>query len=64
MATLTYRITLGIAAVTIAGAAFAQTQVYRYTDTDGRVVYSDRAPSGNVKNLQTKQLGANYISTS
>jgi glutaredoxin len=64
MATLAYRITLGIAAVTFAGGAFAQTQVYRYTDADGRVVYSDRAPSGDVKNLQTKKLGANYISTS
>ena len=64
MATLAYRITLGIAAVTLAGGAFAQTQVYRYTDADGRVVYSDRAPSGNVKNLQTKKLGANFISTS
>ena len=64
MAMLTYRITLGIAAVTLAAGAFAQTQVYRYTDPDGRVVYSDRAPSGDVKNLQTKKLGANFISTS
>ena len=64
MSTLTSRITLGIAAFALAGAALAQTQVYRYTDADGHVVYSDRAPSGNVKDLQTKKLGANYISTS
>ena len=64
MATLMYRIALGIAAITVAGGALAQAQVYRYTDTDGRVVYSDRPPSGDVKNLQTKKLGSNYISTS
>jgi glutaredoxin len=59
-----YRIALGIALVTAAGGAFAQAQVYRYTDTDGRIVYSDRAPSGDVKNLQTKRMGSNFISTS
>ena len=64
MATLIYRIAFGIAAISIAGGALAQSQVYRYTDADGRVVYSDRAPSGDVKNLQTKRLGANFISTS
>jgi glutaredoxin len=64
MATLTYRIALGIAAVTLAGGAFAQAQVYRYTDADGRVVYSDRPPTTAVKNLQTKKLGSNFISTS
>ena len=64
MATLTCRIALGIAAITLAGGAFAQAQVYRYTDADGRVVYSDRPPTAAVKNLQTKKLGANFISTS
>ena len=64
MATLIYRIAFGIAAITVAGGAFAQAQVYRYTDTDGRVVYSDRPPTTAVKNLQTKKLGSNFISTS
>ena len=65
MATLRLRIALGIAAITVAGGAFAQqAQVYRYTDADGRVVYSDRPPSGDVKNVQTKKLGANFVSTS
>src|SRR5258705_5243363 len=64
MARLMYRIALGIAAVTIAGGAFGQAQVYRYTDPDGRVVYSDRPPGGDVKNLQTKRMGSNFISTS
>jgi len=62
MAMLMYRFAFGIAALTLVGGAIAQTQVYRYTDTDGRVVYSDRPPSSDVKNLQTKKLGANYIS--
>ena len=39
-------------------------QVYRYTDTDGRIVYSDRAPPPAAKNVQPKRLGANYIETS
>jgi glutaredoxin len=64
VATLIYRIAFGIAAITVAGGAFAQAQVYRYTDTDGRVVYSDRPPTTAVKNLQTKKLGSNFISTS
>jgi glutaredoxin len=64
MATLKVRIAFGIAALAAAGGAFAQAQVYRYTDADGRTVYSDRPPSSEVKNLQTKKLGANYISTS
>ena len=64
MAMLMYRFAFGIAALTLVGGAIAQTQVYRYTDTDGRVVYSDRPPSSDVKNLQTKKMGANFISTS
>ena len=64
MVALRIRIAFGIAVLTVAGGAFAQTQVYRYTDADGRVVYSDRAPTTAVKDLQTKRLGANFISTS
>jgi glutaredoxin len=64
MATRNVRIALGIAALVVAGGAFAQAQVYRYTDADGHTVYSDRPPSSDVKNLQTKKLGANFISTS
>jgi glutaredoxin len=38
-------------------------QVYRYTDTDGRVVYSDKPPPASAKNTQTKRMGGNYIET-
>lgn len=54
-----------LALLTLAGAAgAAETQVYRYTDADGRIVYSDRAPPGSARNVQPKRLGANYIETS
>jgi hypothetical protein len=39
-------------------------QVFRYTDPDGRVIYSDRAPPGNAKGVQQKRLGGNFIETS
>ncbi len=42
----------------------AQQSVYRYVDATGRVVYSDRPPPSDVKTVQTKRLGANYIETS
>ncbi|MDH5246245.1 MAG: DUF4124 domain-containing protein, partial [Betaproteobacteria bacterium] len=57
MVALSLRITTGIAALALAAAAFAQGgQLYRYTDADGRVVYSDRPPPANAKNVQTKRL--------
>ena len=39
-------------------------QVYRYTDADGRVVYSDRAPTSGAKDISTKRLRGNTIETS
>lgn len=39
-------------------------QVYRYTDADGRVVYSDRAPTSGAKDVSTKRLRGNTIETS
>ena len=59
-----YRAALGLATMLVACGALAQTQVYRYTDADGRVVYTDRQPLGEVKNLQTKKVGSNFVSTS
>lgn len=50
-------------AAVAAGPASAQS-VYRYVGPDGRVVYSDRPPPADVKNVQTKRLGANYVETS
>jgi glutaredoxin len=45
----------------MAGAAFGQGQtVYRYTDADGRIVYSDHPPP-NARDVEAKQLTPNYI---
>ena len=61
----THILSTAILSLAFAGGALAQTaQVYRYTDTDGRIVYSDRAPPPAAKNIQPKRLGANYIETS
>jgi glutaredoxin len=57
------RAMLGVLAFAMAAVAFAQVQVYRYIDADGKIVYSDRAPTGNVKDVQTKRLGANFVQT-
>jgi Domain of unknown function (DUF4124) len=45
------------------GAQAQNKDVYRYTDVDGRIVYSDRPPPPNAKNAQTKRVGGNYIDT-
>jgi|SRR5215470_6676103 len=53
-----------LAALAAATAANAQDQqVYRYIDSDGRTVYSDRPPPPTAKNVQPKRLGRNYIET-
>ena len=65
MVTLAKQAALGLAALVVVGYAFAQApQVYRYVDPSGRVVYSDRAPPPEAKNVQTKRMGANFVETS
>ena len=52
----------GVAAAVIAAGATAQAQqVFRYVDKDGRVVYSDRSPPTDSKEVQAKRLSPNYI---
>jgi hypothetical protein len=62
-APIPHRVLLATGLLALAATAVAQTQVYRYTDSDGRIVYSDRAPPVSAKNVQPKRLGANYIET-
>jgi glutaredoxin len=38
--------------------AFAQAQMYRWTDASGKVHYSDRAPVSGAKNLQKQSMAA------
>lgn len=52
-----------VALAAAAGATAQEKQVYRYTDKDGNVVYSDRAPPSDSKDVQAKRLGPNYIET-
>ena len=53
---------LGILACLAAACVAAQgQQVYRYVDTDGRIVYSDHAPPSSATNVQIKKLGQNLI---
>lgn len=59
-----YRLGVALAALAAATGVFAQAQVYRYTDTDGRIVYSDRQPPSTAKNVQSKRLGDNFVETS
>jgi len=62
MVTLACRVTLLLAGLVAAAGALAQSApVYRYVEPGGRVVYSDRPPPADVKNVQTKRLGANFI---
>jgi glutaredoxin len=64
MAPLSRRIAVvcGVAAAVIAALASAQPQqVYRYLDKDGRVIYTDRAPPSDGKEVQAKRLSPNYI---
>jgi hypothetical protein len=47
------------------GTACAQAQqVYRYTDVDGKIVYSDKPPPANARDAQAKRVTGNSIETS
>ena len=58
-----FRLALGTAALMFVVSAAAQQQLYRYTEPDGRTVYTDRAPPANAKNAQSKRIGVNTIET-
>jgi glutaredoxin len=51
----------GIAAAMVTAGAEAQQQVFRYVDKDGKVVYSDRSPPTDSKEVQAKRLSPNFI---
>ena len=53
-----------ICLATIASVASSQVPLYKYTDREGRVVYSDSPPPSDASNVQEKRLGANTIDTS
>jgi glutaredoxin len=64
MACMTFRFALvwGVAAAVVATNAAGQNQqVYRYVDKEGRVVYSDRGPPSDAKEVQAKRMRGNLI---
>ena len=51
-------------AAIVAAAAAAQTPpIYRYVDPNGRVIYTDKIPPANAKDVEAKRLTQNYIET-
>lgn len=62
-------LTAGLAAAIatfVAAGALAQgsgNQVYRYQDSQGRIVYSDKPPPAEARNAESKRVGANFIET-
>lgn len=62
-------LTSGLAAAIatfVAAGALAQgsgNQVYRYQDSQGRIVYSDKPPPAEARNAESKRVGANFIET-
>ncbi len=59
-------VAMGALALLLVGSLVgAQTQqVYRYVDTEGRVVYSDKPPPADAREAQAKRIGRNTIETS
>ena len=51
----------GVAVVVAALAAAQAQQVFRYVDKDGKVVYTDRPPPADSKEVQAKRLSPNFI---
>ena len=67
MACMTFRFALAwvVAAAVVATSAAGQNQqVYRYVDKEGRVVYSDRGPPSDAKEVQAKRMRGNLIEDS
>jgi len=63
MAPLSGRIALvcAVAIAVFSAITAAQQQVYRYVDKDGRVIYTDRSPPADGKEVQAKRLSPNFI---
>ena len=59
LTTLAATVALGLAA----GASAQDKQLYRYTDADGHVVYTDKPPPPSAKNIQPKKIIANVVET-
>jgi glutaredoxin len=52
-----------LAAAFAAAGALAQTNVYKWTDKDGKVYFSDTPPPADAKSSSQKRLGGGYVET-
>jgi glutaredoxin len=57
----TSTIALALAACAVAGAALAQTSVYRWVDKDGKVHYSSEQPPADAANVTQKSMGSGGV---
>jgi glutaredoxin len=55
------QIAVGVLAAVLTMAAQAQTNVYRWTDKDGKVHFSDTPPPEDAKNATQKRLGGGAV---
>src|SRR4051794_29482387 len=56
-------VALIVCGMTAGAMAQGPAKVYRYTDADGRIVYSDHAPPASARNVEIKKLNQNLIET-
>jgi len=54
---------VAVVLVATAAASVSAQQMYRYVDADGRVVYTDRPPPPNARQVEQKNLRGNVIET-
>src|SRR4030095_7231005 len=57
-------VTGGVALALCVTASAQQKELYRYIDANGKVVYTDKPPPPEAKNIQSKRVTANVIDTS
>jgi len=55
-------VALGVLGATLAMQAFAQASVYRWTDKDGKVHYSDAPPPDDARDVSQKRMGTGAAS--
>ncbi len=54
---------VAVVLVATAAASVSAQQMYRYVDGDGRIVYTDRPPPANARQVEQKNLRGNVIET-
>lgn len=50
-------VVLGLILAVVSGLVYGQQKLYRWTDANGRVFYTDKPPPGEARNVEQKKLG-------